>query len=75
MKEYVRSAMEAGASGLSYGLEYCPGTYADTYELTELARVVKEYDGVVTAHLQWRKNRRERDDPGHEGVDGVKEFL
>lgn len=75
MKGYVRRAMEAGASGLSYGLEYCPGTYADTYELTELARVVQEYDGVVTAHLQWRKSRREQIQPMHEGVDGVCEFL
>lgn len=75
MKVYVREAMEAGAAGMSTGLEYCPGTYADTYELTELARVVAEYDGVVTSHLQWRKSRCEKIMPQHEGVDGVCEML
>lgn len=75
MKVYVRRSMEAGAAGISFGLEYCPGTYADTYELTELARVVAEYDGVVASHLQWRKSRREEPTPQHEGVDGVRELL
>ena len=52
MKALLRDAMESGAVGISYGLIYTPGCYADTDELTELARVVKEYNGVISAHIR-----------------------
>lgn len=52
MKALVRDAMEHGALGLSYGLMYNPGCYSDTQELVELAKVVAEYDGVVSAHIR-----------------------
>ena len=52
MKALLRDAMENGAVGISYGLIYTPGCYADTDELTELARVVKEYDGLISAHIR-----------------------
>ncbi len=52
MKALLCDAMENGAVGLSYGLIYTPGCYADIDELTELARVVKEYNGVISAHIR-----------------------
>ena len=38
MKSVVREAMEEGAWGLSTGLDYPPGSYADTDELAALAQ-------------------------------------
>ena len=52
MKRLLRRDLEAGAWGLSLGLEYAPGCYADREELAELARVVREYDGIVTCHMR-----------------------
>ena len=46
----LRQAMEEGAVGLSVGLSYYPGGYSDTEELTELCKVVKEYDGLFCVH-------------------------
>ncbi len=55
MKALLRDAMENGALGLSFGLIYTPSCYADTEELLELARVVKEYDGMLSAHIRDEK--------------------
>ena len=52
MKDLLREAMENGALGLSFGLFYSPGCYAETAEVLELAKVVAEYDGVVSAHMR-----------------------
>jgi N-acyl-D-amino-acid deacylase len=52
MKEYVAEAMEAGAVGLSSGLIYPPGMYADGRELVELAKVASSYGGVFTSHIR-----------------------
>ena len=52
MKTLLRSDLEAGAWGMSLGLEYAPGCFADVEELSALARVVKEYGGIVTAHMR-----------------------
>lgn len=52
MKSLVRDAMEHGALGISFGLIYPPSSYADTNELVELAKVVKEYEGLVAAHIR-----------------------
>ncbi len=53
MKYHINEAMEAGAIGMSVGLDYPPGAYADFDELLELAKELKKYDGIYTAH--WRK--------------------
>ena len=37
MKAQLRESMEAGAFGMSTGLDYPPGSYADTNELVELS--------------------------------------
>ena len=52
MGDLVRAAMEDGALGLSTGLIYVPGTYAETEELVALARVVAEFDGVYASHMR-----------------------
>ncbi len=52
MENSVREAMEAGALGLSTGLEYEPGRLASTDEILRLAQVVGEYDGFYTSHLR-----------------------
>lgn len=43
MKQLVRKGMEDGAFGLSTGLFYTPGFYADADEVVELGRVAAEY--------------------------------
>ncbi|MFE7614407.1 amidohydrolase family protein [Streptomyces sp. NPDC057496] len=50
MKELVARGMAEGAVGMSSGLTYTPGMYADDAELTELCRVVAEYDGYYCPH-------------------------
>ncbi|UCH58147.1 MAG: D-aminoacylase [Candidatus Bathyarchaeota archaeon] len=52
MRELVREAMEAGAYGLSSGLIYPPGIFAETNELIELAKVAAKYGGVYDSHIR-----------------------
>lgn len=59
MKALLREAMEHGAVGLSSGLIYAPGCYADEAELTELCKVVAEYDGVYATHMRSEGDRVE----------------
>ena len=49
---YLRSAMEQGAMGVSFGLDYVPSRYAKLDELVSVAKIVGEYDGVAAAHLR-----------------------
>lgn len=52
MREYVASAMEAGAVGLSSGLFYPPGAYADVDEVAALAEVAADYGGFYATHMR-----------------------
>lgn len=52
MKRLVAKAMEHGALGLSTGLYYAPGNFAETEEVISLARVAAEYGGVYDTHLR-----------------------
>lgn len=52
MRGLVRRAMEAGAFGLSSGLFYAPGSYADTEEVIDLMRVAGESGGLHTSHIR-----------------------
>jgi len=54
MAALLREAMEGGAIGLSTGLEYQPGCYADTDELVALAQVAAEHKGVYATHMRNR---------------------
>ena len=42
--------LKAGAFGGSLGLMYEPGMFADTAELTEFAKIIKKYNGILTIH-------------------------
>jgi N-acyl-D-amino-acid deacylase len=52
MKEMVAQGMGQGAFGLSTGLLYLPGAYANTDEVVALAGVAAESGGVYTSHLR-----------------------
>jgi N-acyl-D-amino-acid deacylase len=56
MKKYLRIAMENGALGMSTGLVYSPGCFAETEEIIELCKVVKEYGGVYASHIRNESN-------------------
>ncbi|MCG8467954.1 MAG: amidohydrolase family protein, partial [Gemmatimonadetes bacterium] len=50
MRALTRQGMEQGAFGLSSGLFYVPGFYAETDEVIELAKIAAEYDGIYDTH-------------------------
>lgn len=50
MKGILRRSMEEGATGLSAGLTYVPGMFADTEELVALCEVVAEFGGYFCPH-------------------------
>ena len=52
MEELLRKAMKAGCYGLSFGLIYPPGSYADTEEMIGMAKVVAEFGGLITVHVR-----------------------
>jgi len=52
MKKIVEEAMLAGAFGLSTGLVYAPGCYADTQEIIELCKVVSKHQGIYATHMR-----------------------
>ena len=52
MKSVVREAMEEGAWGLSTGLDYPPGAYADTDELVALSEVSARLGGIYHTHTR-----------------------
>lgn len=59
MRQQVRKAMEEGAMGVGSSLIYVPGAYANTYELTELAKVASEYGGMYISHVRSEGNKLE----------------
>ena len=52
MERELDAALNAGAIGLSSGLEYVPGMYADVHELTALAKVAARAGGFYATHLR-----------------------
>jgi N-acyl-D-amino-acid deacylase len=54
MESYVGEAMDAGALGLSTGLEFKPGRAAPTAEIVRLNRVVGREGGYYTSHVRNR---------------------
>ena len=53
IKGRICEALEAGAFGLSTGLDYKPGVFTDTAELLEMTAELKPFDGIYFTH--WRK--------------------
>lgn len=66
MEGHVEEAMEAGALGMSTGLEFNPGREAPTAELVRLAKVVGRHGGMYTSHIRNRDAHLQ---------DSVEEFL
>lgn len=52
MREKTADAMKAGAYGLSTGLIYPPGIYAETEEIIELAKVAARFGGIYDSHIR-----------------------
>jgi N-acyl-D-aspartate/D-glutamate deacylase len=52
MKQLLAGAMEDGALGVSTGLVYAPGSYADNAEIAELSAVAAGYGGIYTTHMR-----------------------
>ena len=52
MRDALREGLEAGAIGLSTGLIYEPGRYAQTEEIITLAREAAAVGGLYTTHMR-----------------------
>lgn len=53
MQAILREALEEGAWGLSTGLDYPPGRYADTAELVGLSREAAKLGGIYHTHVRY----------------------
>ncbi|MBI2763796.1 MAG: D-aminoacylase [Chloroflexi bacterium] len=53
MRSMLREGMEAGAFGLSSGLDYPPGSYASTEELASLASEASRLGGIYHTHVRY----------------------
>jgi len=67
MQDMIRQGMAEGALGLSTGLSYPPGLWADTNELVELCKTVAECGGIYTTHVRY--------DLGDRPLDGFREAV
>ena len=52
MLDLLDQAMDEGAAGVSFGLQYKPGVFAKLDELDDVARVVKKHDKLLTVHAK-----------------------
>ena len=52
MKALLQADLEAGALGLSTGIEYEPALYSNTEEVVELAKVASAAGGKYTSHIR-----------------------
>ncbi|MEJ5230329.1 MAG: amidohydrolase family protein, partial [Pseudothermotoga sp.] len=59
MKELLDRSLKQGAFGMSTGLIYSPGSFAETNELIELCKVVARRNGIYTTHMRSESERLE----------------
>lgn len=52
MRRLLDASMRAGAHGLSTGLVYPPGCFADAAEIVALCEVVAAHGGIYTSHIR-----------------------
>ena len=52
MRQLIDEAMREGCLGLSTGLGYAPGIYADTDEIVDLCRIVAAHYGIYSTHIR-----------------------
>ncbi len=68
MKAQLREGMEEGAFGMSTGLDYPPGNFADTDELVALSTEAARLGGIYHTHVRYRLGDRYLD-PFREAVE------
>lgn len=56
MQQILEDALTAGSFGMSTGLEYDHGTFADLPELIALAEPVADVDGLIISHVRNEDN-------------------
>ncbi len=52
MKKLAMEAFDQGVFGISSGLEYTPGSFASTEEISELCKVMKDRGGIYATHMR-----------------------
>ncbi|MEW6078200.1 MAG: amidohydrolase family protein [Thermodesulfobacteriota bacterium] len=52
MQRLLAESLEAGAFGLSTGLQYAPGLHSDTRELSLISSPLTAHDAIFTSHLR-----------------------
>jgi N-acyl-D-amino-acid deacylase len=52
MQGLVEQAMRDGAFGLSTGLIYVPGTYAESGEIIAVTKTVARFGGIYSSHVR-----------------------
>ena len=66
MQALAEEGMQQGAWGMSTGLQYVPGAYADTDELVAIATVVGKQGGIYASHIR---------DESEELLESIEEVL
>lgn len=66
MKRLVERAMAGGALGLSTGLVYAPGRFAEVAEVVALSEVAARHSGLYVSHIR---------DEGRGGLAAIREAL
>ena len=56
MQKLITQEMSSGAFGMSTGLFYSPGSYANTEEIVSLAKIVSNNGGIYDTHLRDESN-------------------
>ncbi|QDU92470.1 D-aminoacylase [Lignipirellula cremea] len=52
LRKLTEAAMRDGVWGMSTGLVYTPGSYAETEEVIELAKIVGRHGGIYASHMR-----------------------
>ena len=66
MQDLVTQAIMDGALGLSSGLCYVPGRFAEIDEIVSLAKVAAQHDGLYVSHIR---------NEGRNGIEAINEAL
>ena len=59
MKQRMEESLQEGSLGLSSGLIYAPGCFADTSEIVELAKIAKNHGGIYASHMRDERDKLE----------------
>lgn len=52
MAALLDKEMADGAWGMTLGLGYAPGVFADQEELNAMGEVIAKYDGIIASHMR-----------------------